>query len=125
MLADVMMVVVVRCKRVSTNETLGERRRMIRPAISLPLMFRAILPLTTLRPLVLGSAHFCSLSLHPNTVLSKVMSTTTTVTLPPGLADIDLSGYDAEQSRLMEERCILVDEQDRAYGAVDKKTCML
>ncbi|VDB99663.1 unnamed protein product [Peniophora sp. CBMAI 1063] len=53
------------------------------------------------------------------------MSSTTTVTLPPGLADIDLSGYDAEQSRLMEERCILVDEQDRAYGAADKKTCHL
>lgn len=40
------------------------------------------------------------------------------------LASIDLSGYDAEQSRLMAERCILVDEQDNAIGAVDKKTCM-
>jgi len=39
------------------------------------------------------------------------------------LASIDLSGYDAEQSRLMDERCILVDEQDNAIGAVDKKTC--
>ncbi|TFY67439.1 hypothetical protein EVG20_g3941, partial [Dentipellis fragilis] len=37
-------------------------------------------------------------------------------------ADIDLSSYDAEQSRLMEERCILVDEQDNAIGAADKKT---
>ncbi|EPQ60649.1 Isopentenyldiphosphate isomerase [Gloeophyllum trabeum ATCC 11539] len=41
------------------------------------------------------------------------------------LASIDLSGYDAEQSRLMDERCILVDEQDRALGAADKKTCHL
>ena len=98
---------------------------MIRPAISLPLMFRAILPLTTLRPLVLGPVRFRSFSLRPTITLSRAMSSTTTVTLPPGLADIDLSGYDAEQSRLMEERCILVDEQDRAYGAVDKKTCML
>ena len=40
------------------------------------------------------------------------------------LASIDLSSYDAEQSRLMDERCILVDEQDRALGAADKKTCM-
>ncbi|KIJ68467.1 hypothetical protein HYDPIDRAFT_106668 [Hydnomerulius pinastri MD-312] len=41
------------------------------------------------------------------------------------LASIDLSGYDAEQSRLMDERCILVDEQDNAIGAMDKKTCHL
>lgn len=40
------------------------------------------------------------------------------------LSSIDLSKYDAEQSRLMDERCILVDEQDRASGAADKKTCM-
>jgi isopentenyl-diphosphate Delta-isomerase len=39
-------------------------------------------------------------------------------------ATIDLSGYDAEQSRLMDERCIVVDEQDRPIGALDKKTCM-
>lgn len=25
----------------------------------------------------------------------------------------------------MDERCILVDEEDRALGAADKKTCML
>ena len=43
--------------------------------------------------------------------------------LPPGLATIDLSAYDPEQSKLMEERCILVDDQDTAYGAGDKKTC--
>ncbi|KAL0951213.1 hypothetical protein HGRIS_007936 [Hohenbuehelia grisea] len=41
------------------------------------------------------------------------------------LASVDLSTYDAEQSRLMDERCILVDEEDRAIGAVDKKTCHL
>jgi len=41
------------------------------------------------------------------------------------LASIDLSSYDPEQSKLMDERCILVDEQDNAIGAVDKKTCML
>lgn len=41
------------------------------------------------------------------------------------LASVDLSTYDPEQSRLMDERCILVDEQDNAIGAVDKKTCKL
>ncbi|THH34078.1 hypothetical protein EUX98_g106 [Antrodiella citrinella] len=41
------------------------------------------------------------------------------------LSSIDLSSYDAEQSRLMDERCILVDENDRALGAADKKTCHL
>ncbi|KAI6136624.1 Isopentenyldiphosphate isomerase [Pisolithus sp. B1] len=41
------------------------------------------------------------------------------------LASIDLSNYDPEQSRLMDERCILVDEQDNAIGAMDKKTCHL
>lgn len=40
------------------------------------------------------------------------------------LKSIDLSAdYDPEQTRLMDERCILVDEDDRALGAADKKTC--
>lgn len=39
------------------------------------------------------------------------------------LASIDLSSYDPEQSKLMDERCILVDENDTAIGAMDKKTC--
>ena len=41
------------------------------------------------------------------------------------LASVDLTNYDPEQSRLMDERCILVDEQDNAIGAMDKKTCEL
>jgi len=41
------------------------------------------------------------------------------------LASIDLSSYDPEQSRLMDERCIVVDENDNAIGAMDKKTCHL
>ena len=39
------------------------------------------------------------------------------------LSSVDLSKYDSEQARLMDERCILVDEQDNALGAADKKTC--
>ncbi|KAI0285325.1 NUDIX hydrolase domain-like protein [Russula aff. rugulosa BPL654] len=48
-----------------------------------------------------------------------------TTSAQAAFATIDLSGYDAEQSRLMDERCIIVDEQDRAIGALDKKTCHL
>lgn len=39
------------------------------------------------------------------------------------LATIDLSQYDPEQSKLMDERCIVVDENDVVLGALDKKTC--
>ena len=39
------------------------------------------------------------------------------------LASIDLSGYDFEQAKLMDERCIVVDENDKPLGALDKKTC--
>jgi isopentenyl-diphosphate delta-isomerase len=41
------------------------------------------------------------------------------------LATIELDGYDEEQIRLMEERCILVTPDDEAYGDVSKKTCAL
>lgn len=61
--------------------------------------------------------------------MSTTTTTTTTTRLTPSqaaaaaLATIDLKGYDAEQARLMDERCILVDEEDRPLGAADKKTC--
>jgi isopentenyl-diphosphate delta-isomerase len=38
-------------------------------------------------------------------------------------AQVSLEAYDDEQVRLMEERCILVDEQDVAYGDGSKKRC--
>ncbi|KAF9519296.1 hypothetical protein BS47DRAFT_1405120 [Hydnum rufescens UP504] len=44
---------------------------------------------------------------------------------PSTLVSVDLAGYDAEQCRLMDERCIVVDENDKAIGALDKKTCHL
>jgi len=47
-----------------------------------------------------------------------------TLAAKAALASVDLSNYDPEQSRLMFERCILVDEQDNAIGAMDKKTCL-
>lgn len=35
----------------------------------------------------------------------------------------DLKEYDEEQVRLMEEMCIVVDENDVRVGADSKKTC--
>ncbi|KAI7879934.1 isopentenyl-diphosphate delta-isomerase [Lichtheimia hyalospora FSU 10163] len=36
---------------------------------------------------------------------------------------VDLGQYDEEQARLMEEMCIIVDENDNRIGAESKKTC--
>ena len=56
---------------------------------------------------------------YPRTMTSRAVEASRAV-----LKSIDLSaGYDPEQTRLMEERCILVDEEDNALGAADKKTC--
>jgi len=38
---------------------------------------------------------------------------------------LDLAEYDAEQVRLMEEMCILLDENDKQIGAASKKVCHL
>ncbi|KAH7930948.1 Isopentenyldiphosphate isomerase [Leucogyrophana mollusca] len=53
------------------------------------------------------------------------MSSPATRAAQAALASIDLSSYDSVQSKLMEEMCILVDEEDKAIGAMDKKTCHL
>ncbi|WEW57367.1 isopentenyl-diphosphate delta-isomerase idi1 [Emydomyces testavorans] len=37
----------------------------------------------------------------------------------------ELEGYDEEQIRLMDERCIVVDENDQPIGSGSKKTCHL
>lgn len=62
-------------------------------------------------------------STYPSISKSDMAPVSVANNLPSELATIDLSAYDPEQSKLMEERCILVDAQDRAYGAGDKKTC--
>src|SRR5215471_2642543 len=36
----------------------------------------------------------------------------------------DLEGYDEEQIRLMDEVCIVLDENDRPIGSASKKTCL-
>ena len=38
-------------------------------------------------------------------------------------ATTDLTGYDEEQIRLMEEVCIVVDENDTPMGSGSKKRC--
>jgi isopentenyl-diphosphate delta-isomerase len=37
--------------------------------------------------------------------------------------DLDLAGYDEEQIRLMEEVCIVLDENDVPIGSASKKVC--
>ena len=37
--------------------------------------------------------------------------------------DGDLEGYDEEQIRLMDEMCIVLDEQDVPIGSASKKVC--
>ncbi|KAJ1967037.1 isopentenyl-diphosphate delta-isomerase idi1 [Dispira parvispora] len=41
------------------------------------------------------------------------------------VATADLTNYDAEQVRLMEEKCILIDENDVKVGVETKKNCHL
>jgi hypothetical protein len=79
-------------------------------------MFRLAINTTRLRPL--------SFNLYSHSLRDMSTVTVTTTTAQAAFATIDLSGYDVEQSRLMDERCIVVDEQDRPIGALDKKTCM-
>jgi isopentenyl-diphosphate delta-isomerase len=74
------------------------------------------------------------------------MSTTTTITAPSITAEnvlrlfpevnttiigaahanashADLEGYDEEQIRLMDEVCIVLDENDKPIGSASKKVC--
>lgn len=39
--------------------------------------------------------------------------------------DTDLTGYDEEQIRLLEEVCIVISENDTPIGSCSKKTCKL
>lgn len=42
----------------------------------------------------------------------------------PATAGGELQGYDAEQVRLMEEMCIVLDDDDKPIGRATKKVCM-
>jgi isopentenyl-diphosphate Delta-isomerase len=58
-----------------------------------------------------------------NTTLSATSPSTSTST--PQTNDNDLSGHDAEQIRLMDEVCIVLDTSDNPLGTASKKTCHL
>ncbi|KAK8864322.1 isopentenyl-diphosphate Delta-isomerase [Kwoniella newhampshirensis] len=47
------------------------------------------------------------------------------VPAPLPTTTVDLNAYDEEQVKMMEERCILVTPDDKAYGEDSKKTCHL
>lgn len=47
----------------------------------------------------------------------------TTASLESIIADVDLSSYDDEQVKLMEEMCIVLDRDDNRIGAGSKKDC--
>ncbi|KAI9679419.1 MAG: isopentenyl-diphosphate delta-isomerase idi1 [Caeruleum heppii] len=49
----------------------------------------------------------------------------TRVTATGQASDGDLAGYDEEQIRLMDEVCIVLDENDKPIGSASKKTCHL
>ena len=51
-------------------------------------------------------------------VETKLLNTQT-----KAISDNDLQGYDEEQVRLMEEVCIVLDENDFPIGSASKKTC--
>lgn len=46
-------------------------------------------------------------------------------TRPAEDGDTVLEGYDAEQVRLMDEVCIVLDEDDKPIGSASKKICRL
>ena len=54
------------------------------------------------------------------------MTSTTATAQPPATEDVELTtaqGYDDEQIRLMEEVCIVIDENDQPLRTGTKKEC--
>ena len=63
------------------------------------------------------------LRLFPDVSASLTPASQPTTSTTP--SDTDLSGYDAEQIRLMDELCIVLDINDHPLGSASKKTCHL
>lgn len=57
--------------------------------------------------------------------MSTTTTTTVTATAPAPADTLALVGHDEEQIRLMEERCIVLDNDDRAIRDGSKKECHL
>lgn len=47
----------------------------------------------------------------------------TSLAVQSSRSDSDLEGYDEEQIRLMDEVCIVLDEDDKPIGSASKKVC--
>lgn len=58
------------------------------------------------------------LRLFPDVNTTIIGATSTTNT-----SSNDLEGYDEEQIRLMDEVCIVLDENDKPIGSASKKAC--
>jgi isopentenyl-diphosphate delta-isomerase len=57
-------------------------------------------------------------------LFGEQVNTTVIGTRRSEAADAELAGYDEEQIRLMDEVCIVLDEDDQPIGSASKKTCM-
>lgn len=60
-----------------------------------------------------------------DTSLAREVLPTANTSTPAERESADLAGYDEEQVRLMEEVCIVLDEDDKPIGSASKKTCKL
>ncbi|KAI8353949.1 NUDIX hydrolase domain-like protein [Mortierella sp. GBAus27b] len=84
----------------------------------------------TLRARIQSSSPLFSTTLHSFAPFTTAMGQSTVATPSPAplntiSVDVDLSKYDDEQVRLMEEMCIVVDHEDKRVGANSKKACHL
>ena len=57
-------------------------------------------------------------------LFGEQVNTTVIGTRRSEAGDVELAGYDEEQIRLMDEVCIVLDENDQPIGSASKKTCM-
>lgn len=58
-------------------------------------------------------------------LFGEQVNTTVIGTRRSEVGDVELAGYDEEQIRLMDEVCIVLDENDQPIGSASKKTCHL
>lgn len=63
-------------------------------------------------------------TLFPDVDPSLAQAVSRTQNGPTAREDGELEGYDEEQIRLMDEVCIVLDENDQPIGSASKKTCL-
>lgn len=62
-------------------------------------------------------------TLFPDVDTSLAREVLPTTTAASARDSTDLAGYNEEQVRLMDEVCIVLDENDKPIGSANKKTC--